>query len=279
MTNYIIYHQVKQGVDCSDGICAAWVAHKKYPNAEIHGAVYQEPCPIEPQAGDRLIIVDFSYPKSVLEAWHESGVEVIVIDHHKTALENLQDLNAQIFKRFDMNECGATLAWKTFFPNERMPFFLEFIRDRDLWNFELSHTEEVHEFMSKIGRSFDVLDELSCFGLEQFGTIYQLGSALLKPKYRAIDKAVERVQLGEVAGYPNIPHVVLEPHEDRLTSDICAALYATNYTAHFVACLTSHGTWSLRSDKYGNNTDVEAIAEAMGGGGHRNASGFKSKEH
>ncbi len=34
-THYIIYHQAKPGMDCPDGICSAWVAHKAYPSAQV----------------------------------------------------------------------------------------------------------------------------------------------------------------------------------------------------------------------------------------------------
>ena len=78
-------------------------------------------------------------------------------------------------------------------------------------------------------------------------------------------------------GYFNIPIVELaqDGSEDLLTSDICSYLYKSIPEAPFVACITSDGSWSLRSDKNGNNTDVGAIAQAKGGGGHRNAAGFK----
>lgn len=35
--------------------------------------------------------------------------------------------------------------------------------------------------------------------------------------------------------------------------------------------------WAASSDKDGNNTDVGAIAARLGGGGHRNASGFRPR--
>lgn len=39
--------------------------------------------------GNRIVIVDFSFPASVLENWMTSGVEIVVLAHHKTAQEFL----------------------------------------------------------------------------------------------------------------------------------------------------------------------------------------------
>ena len=79
--------------------------------------------------------------------------------------------------------------------------------------------------------------------------------------------------------YDSIPFVKVTPTEERLISDICRQLYRQYPHALFTACVTEDGQWSLRSDKHGNNTDVGALAVALGGGGHRNASGFVRTEH
>ena len=80
----------------------------------------------------------------MLNGWQREGKDVIVIDHHKTAMQSLEGLSDAITKRFDMQECGATLAWKTFFPKEPVPVLLQYVRDRDLWLKELPLTEETH---------------------------------------------------------------------------------------------------------------------------------------
>ena len=60
----------------------------------------------------------------------------------------------------------------------------------------------------------------------------------------------------------HVPVVYLaeDGSEDRYVSDVCMALCKQFPDAKFSACYTSQGTWSLRSDKFGNNTDVGAFA-------------------
>jgi len=315
---YILYHQVKPGVDCPDGIAAAWVAAKAYPDAQIIGVSYQEDPPITPESGDIVIIVDFSYPADVINGWRDRGVQTILIDHHKTAQQMLQGLPVSplIRQHFDMDECGATLAWKTFFPAEPMPAFLQYVRSRDLWldcdlfAYPIPDTLIVHEAMSGlrwvmkkhaqdlsahshkyIFAAFDDLAELGQSALLTWAD--RCASSKLKAKrekclaiaslhewktLNAPDVEKELLDCDDWSGdYSyNIPVVELtkDGTEDRYTSDVCMVLYRKFPNAPFVACITSDGSWSLRSDRDGTNADVGAIAKALGGGGHRNAAGF-----
>lgn len=285
MTTKIIYHMIKKDVPCCDGFAAAWVAHKAHPDAQIVGCWYQceeKDLPVV-EVGDKLIIVDFSFPLEILQKWTAVGADILLIDHHKTALEHLGDI-LSFAKQirgdfvFDLNECGATLAWKYFFPSKPMPLFLQYVRDRDLWEKKMWMSDAIHTVVGKLGRTFDLFDHLAIEESEQlFEALAGLGYVLMKPKLKAIAEAVRRAGFAEVGGH-SIPVVRLEKHEDYLTSDICEELYTNQFPeAQFVGCLTSDGTMSLRSNK--NNPDggfdVSSIAKELGGGGHRNAAGFR----
>lgn len=118
MTYYIIYHQYKPGSDCPDGLAASWIAAKALPEAKVIGWVYQTPAPDFLKSGDSVVCVDFSFPAAVLNQWYSQGIEVIIIDHHESALNNLSGLSDRILLNFDLSECGATLTWRHFFPNQ-----------------------------------------------------------------------------------------------------------------------------------------------------------------
>jgi uncharacterized protein len=313
MTTAILYHQVKPGVDCPDGIAAAYITQKgliKLDEPEnnpidIIGCVYgEEPPNVENY--DRIIIVDFSFSRSTIEQWGQSKKIVVLIDHHKTALEMLGDIStfSEIFDpthvdiNINLQECGATLAWKYYFNPNTVPAVFEYTRDRDLWNFELPRSEEIHEAIanlrykiSDLARSIDIDPQPLLFALfdslvpltqeELIDKLSLLGAKLLAPKRERIAAAASRFRW---ANLPNpqiytdrIPVVDCNPNgsEDRLVSDICAKLYRDLCPdAAFVACITSDGKWSLRSNKHGSDFDVSAIAQHYGGGGHKNAAGF-----
>ncbi len=97
----ILYHQIKPdvykdgkrvraGLDCPDGIAAAWVALRKYPTADLVGCTYQSDLP-KVNDGDLLIIVDFSFELEVLNQWRNRGCQIILIDHHKTLVDKVHE--------------------------------------------------------------------------------------------------------------------------------------------------------------------------------------------
>lgn len=287
MTTKIIYHQIKKGIDCPDGLAAAWVAHKANPDAEVIGCWYQ--CDRENlpkfEKGDRVIIVDFSFSAEILQEWSDAGVDILLIDHHKTAMEHLGDVSsfAEHFNgkiKFDMQECGATLAWQHFFPTRSMPLFLEYVKDRDLWNKSFPNCDAVHEVIAKLGRSFELYDLLETYWRAEMQVLGELGEVLLAPKRKQVKEICDRAQLTSFRRYPNIPLVYLnvDGSEDRLTSDVCEYLYTDLFPESlFVVCVTSDGTFSLRSNKNnpGGGFDVGELAKNNGGGGHKNAAGFR----
>ena len=284
MKTKVLYHQVKPGTDCPDGIASAWVVSTAITCHEITGCVYQsEPPSVE--GCDRIIIVDFSFPAAILEKW-AANAEVIIIDHHKTALNDLAGLSDRVLQEFDLNECGATLAWKHFFPNEPIPVFLKYVKDRDLWDFDLLYSEEIHEAVSnlkyqsgtfdRIERTFaifDMLEPLSEFSLQMI--LAPIGEKLLAPKRNRIKELAETAQIKTLQGYEILTCEISEA-ESRLISDLCSYLYKNNPQYPFVVAWYEGITGinlSFRSDKKGSNFDVSAIAQNLGGGGLQNAAG------
>lgn len=295
MKTYIVYHQVKQGIDCPDGIAAAWVAKRKYPDAKLLGWTYDRKghgfSDIPASPGDRIVIVDFSFPSSEIQRWLDRGISVELIDHHKTALDDLSTFSGKVLEHYteaiDMNECGATLAWKTYFPDEETPYWLHHVRDRDLWDWLLPETGFVYEAIAvfrkqfatdkpTLFRVFDGLASLNKDELHRFLT--PVGEPLVQVRKNAVDAAAQRVEIIPL-WMPDgtqycVPGVKLKPEEDRYYSHVGEALYKKHPDELFAIVITSDGKWHLRSDEKGNNTDVEAIAKAMGGGGHYNAAAF-----
>lgn len=152
MKNLVIYHMVKKEVNCPDGVASAWICSRFLGenNADYLGWCYEFSDTPDVSNYERIFIVDFSFSAKILEEWADRGKNVTVIDHHKTALQDLSGLSDRITKRFDLDECGATLTWDYLFgfENKPIPAFLKYVRDRDLWNFQLSDTEIIHEAMS-----------------------------------------------------------------------------------------------------------------------------------
>jgi hypothetical protein len=193
---------------CPDGLAAAWVAKKKYPDADLLGLTYDEDSwtdlTFKVSVYDYILIVDFSLPVELLQKWTDLGVNYQIIDHHAPFLLKLNEFykttdsftDVVLNKHhvtFDVKECGATLTWKTLFPYKPMPVFLEYIRDRDLFTKQLPYTDEIHCGMASIRRSFSLYDQIEYMDRESlWAFLVPIGSVSLEKRRKKIQKIIDR---------------------------------------------------------------------------------------
>jgi uncharacterized protein len=269
-----IYHG-----NCADGFGAAWaVRHALQGEVEFHAGFYgKEP----PDVADRdVLLVDFSYKRPVLERMLEASRSLIVLDHHKTAQEDLDFLPSagahgwdhagdapKGMALFDMNRSGAGLAWDYLHPYLPRPRLIDHIEDRDLWRFKLPQTREIQAALFSYPYAFEVWDELMAMPAEQLAVE---GIAIERKHHKDIAELVAVTKRTMTIGGYAVPAASL-PYT--LSSD------AGNLMAkgeRFAACYwdtPEHRVFSLRSTADG--IDVSTIAASYGGGGHKNASGFQ----
>lgn len=262
MSTICIYHG-----NCADGFAAAWVVRKalrEEPFIDFHAGVYQDPPP--DVTGKDVLLVDFSYKRPILEEMIEKAASVVVLDHHKTAKEELHNLRGAITV-FDMNRSGARIAWDYFFGDQQPPKLLLHIEDRDLWRFELPRTREVQAAVFSYPYDFAVWDDLMFCDLEE---LVQEGKGIERKHFKDIGELVQVVTRRITIGGYNVPIANL-PYT--MTSD---AGHLLAQGEPFAGCYwdTPEGrVFSLRSTDKG--LDVSEIAKQYGGGGHRNAAGFR----
>jgi oligoribonuclease NrnB/cAMP/cGMP phosphodiesterase (DHH superfamily) len=258
-----IYHG-----NCADGFGAAWVfARHADREHDFHAGVYQTAPPnVE---GRDVYLVDFSYKRAVVEQICEKATRVVLIDHHKTALEDLAPLieSKRIEALVSLEKSGATLAWEWFHGHKEPPQLLKHIEDRDLWRFALAGTREIQANVFSYPYDFDVWDEL----MERpVGDLIAEGKAIERKHFKDIHEllGVTTRQMnigGYVVPIANLPYIHV--------SDAAHALCTPG--TPFAGCYwdTPKGrVFGLRSTDDG--VDVSEIAKQYGGGGHRNAAGF-----
>ena len=267
MKPIVIYHG-----NCADGFGAAWVfrecGDREY---EFHPGVYSDAPPdVE---GRDVYLVDFSYKRQVVEAMRERASRIVLIDHHKTAVDDLHPLIASkaIESLCSMEHSGAVLAWQWF--NGLFiepPQMLLHIEDRDLWRFALPYTREIQACVFSHPYDFKVWDTLIAAGPDEINGFIREGQAIERKHHKDVAELVGVTQREMVIGTYAVPVANL-PYT--LTSD---AGHLMAKGKPFAACYwdTPEGrVFSLRSTDDG--LDVSEIAKAYGGGGHRNASGFR----
>jgi oligoribonuclease NrnB/cAMP/cGMP phosphodiesterase (DHH superfamily) len=246
---------------------------KAIPDAEFYAGVYNEPPP--DVTGKHVYLVDFSYRREVIEQMLAVAASVTIIDHHKSAIENLKDLDhPNLTKYFSTTHSGAVLTWTYFFPDEPVPHLLQYIEDRDLWKFNLGEGTHFvcaslysHEF------DFDLWDAF--YTGEGIAQLMDDGRALVRSRNKAIRQMLDNHEPAMVTiGGHEVPVMNVSPS---IASEVAQGLassgpYAFGAVYHDV---DGYRVFSLRS--INPAMDVSAIAFDYGGGGHAAAAGFRIK--
>jgi oligoribonuclease NrnB/cAMP/cGMP phosphodiesterase (DHH superfamily) len=254
-----IYHG-----NCADGFGAAWVVRKALGDIEFFPASYQASPP--DVAGKDVVMVDFSYPRPVLLEMAKKANSILILDHHKTAAEDLTDLPANVVATFDMDHSGTMLAWNHYFPGETAPPLLLHIEDRDLWRFALKNTRQIQATVFSYPYDFEVWDRLMAIEVDLLAAE---GEAIARKHSKDMHELLgvtsrEMMIGGHRVPVANLPYTMSSDagHELARGHSFAACYYDTPRGRFF----------SLRSNAEG--IDVSEIAQRYGGGGHRHAAGF-----
>jgi hypothetical protein len=277
---------------CADGFTAAWAIWKRWPDIEFHPGVYGAAPP--DVTGKHVLIVDFSYKRPVLEEMARSAKSITILDHHKSAEEDLRPFRVRGFQSlepltvipdlaehqgilpiqalFDMDRSGAMLAWVYAHPGKDAPRLVWHVQDRDLWRFELEGTRAIQATVFSYPYDFAVWDELAAALETEAGRslIIAQGEAIERKHQKDVAELLglctrEMVIGGHRVPVANLPYTLSSDGAGQLAEgQPFGACYYDNAEGRRV--------FSLRSRDGG--LDVSAIAAHYGGGGHARAAGF-----
>jgi uncharacterized protein len=203
--------------------------------------------------------------------------QVFVIDHHATAEKELTtpfeegDCVKKLFIVFDKKKSGAMLTWEHLFPSEKVPALIEYVQDRDLWQWKLQESKEYSAGLRAYPREFEVWAEI-----EQTtpGIICAEGKAVLRFQTEQVKVIADNAWLGELDG-----HIIPVVNTNSFISEVGEYLVhqtGCKFSASYYDTPEGKRRWSLRSR---SDFDVSVIAKNHGGGGHKQASGFESDIH
>jgi oligoribonuclease NrnB/cAMP/cGMP phosphodiesterase (DHH superfamily) len=307
----VIYHA--DCIDGFGSAYAAWCHFGDAAN--YHPIHHGEPWENAKIAGHEVFILDFSFPPAVLETIARLATAVTQIDHHLSAsrlwADRLQTKESGLAVHehptlpltvmFDLEKSGATLAWEYFQPNLPTPLLLRHIEDQDLWRFALPGTRALCRSL-----------RLRPFDFALWHAFVQQTPDAEAPAYRemiAHGDAIERYLQNEIENLAD-SHLRMPAHLRGDPVDALQALrhgqptisegeqtwlslsgIAVNANALFASDLgnqlaeqssTFGLIWQLSGDgeikvslRSKGGFDVASIAARYGGGGHRNAAGFR----
>lgn len=268
MSKLAIYHG-----GCTDGVASAWAAWKAMPDITLAPGVYQaEPDWDAIEAAREVYFLDFSYKRPVMEqVIARANGPVTVLDHHATAEDDLTPLLADGSLRgvFDMDRCGALIAWDWFHGGKERPELLTHVDARDRW---VQPPPAYNDHVIMALRSYP--HETTATALERWDALMDGG---VKPLI-AEGGAILRYYRGRVADAISLAAqwTIGDVSMPAANTNFSFASDVAGKLANPVAAcwwLTGAGnvTWSLRArgDFHAGDFCIQ-----FGGGGHPGAAGF-----
>jgi oligoribonuclease NrnB/cAMP/cGMP phosphodiesterase (DHH superfamily) len=260
----IIYHG-----SCFDGFGAAWAAWLKFGDeAEYRPYVHGMPPPTD-WFDRHCYVLDFSFPKDVILDRKQKPETFMVIDHHKTAQEDLKDFPEFIF---DMNKSGAVLSWN-YFHDDKPPRLLQYVQDRDLWQFKLEYSREIDCWIKALPFTFKAWSEAMDDIEDDFVMCTVVGSASLRYQNKMVKSMCDNAWVKNLGGF-DVPVTNASVFFSDVADELCRRNPKAPFAAYFFDRSDGRRQWGLRSI---NGFDVSEIAKKYGGGGHAAASGFQEE--
>lgn len=269
MKKICIYHGF-----CDDGFGATYAVWKKHrDDVEYYPGVYQQDPP--DVTGKDVILVDFSYERTVLTVMIEKCNSMLILDHHKTAEADLQGIfaNPKVLGEFDMHRSGAMMAWEWFHPNEAVPELIQHIQDRDLWRFKLPGTKQISMALRSYPQDFKLWDKFMRLSGGNMDEFMSEGITIERFYNQKVEEAAKHAGDKFIGGF-----TVLSVNAPAWMASDLATLLCEQSGKEFAAVYwvdaDDNIKYSLRSR---GDFDVSIVAKIYGGGGHKNAAGFTVK--
>ena len=265
-----------------DGAGSELVVKLIYPDIETYRVDYNFDLDITYRKimaeADSIIFTDISVNRDTaesLEATRAYGKELLLLDHHESAKNNLEDLNYP-WIHINMEYSGALLAFLWYKDQLSMNldsanynnygYLAQLVSDYDLWHHRYPESKKLQFLWSKIGTeqfvarflqnsSMILSDEEESFVKESMDALeesYQIAIANMDP---------------EEDSYGN--KWLLIKNIGAMYSLVADRILKENPDAAYCCIMSRKGSLSFRSRYY----DVKQIAEALGGGGHLLAAG------
>lgn len=314
---------ITHGPGCMDGAGSSWVIHNYYKNqctdTVDYNVVHFRVDPgkafetisakfnnVEPGFFAKVISCDVGYSGKDMKMLIDMFPDIVIIDHHLSSLRDIAVFyNQHNDKKIDTtnvatiaasepflppnymynnDESGATLAWQYFYGTTPAPMTLQYIKDRDIWKFELPDSKEmttgIFEMLSSNPETWDTWDAfisdetkhlaqaldigrvICCLNTRR---IMELSTKFSRFNYTIDNKTLKGAHLNTAEHISDLGNYVVNMKDDegKYLYDF-AVLWRYNERDDIYNC-------SLRSR---NDVDVSVICKKYGGGGHSSAAGM-----
>jgi len=265
----IIYHGEDHDGHCSGAIAKMYCDEHNIPSVMIPVNYGQ---PIPDVKGQDVVMLDFCFQP------HEKMTEAILsaksftwIDHHISAIKTFGNSNLEGIRDTQFSACE--LAWKYFFPYDKMPKVVELLGKYDSWRHDNDpYILGFEYFMQSLDTDPRTFDWKSYFAMPN-KDVYDksaIGTAIIRRSELLNAKDMREAFPKDINGL----------HCLCLNTSSKGSSVFGNRLHEFDACIvfkrTAEGNYSCSIYASSNNdVDVSVFASNFGGGGHKKASGFR----
>lgn len=273
---------------CSDGATSAGIISHYYEDSDIEfvkGDYANKDIDfyIEAVRGKDVFMADFSFKHNQMNAIISAAKSIVVLDHHVTAMNELQPFidenighqdistidealnNTKAVIMFDMERSGAMMTWDFFHPGKQYTPFVSMIGMIDLGDKNFDHAEEFMWF----SRSIPLTAEAHAVYIDNkdVGSMFEQGLAIWKFVKNRMEVLQEQSREGNMEGL-SFKWVITDY---LFASEMANSFVKEGYDMGVVIYFGKDTVGiSLRSRE---GIDVSQIAASMGGGGHKQAAG------
>lgn len=260
-----------------DGLCSGAIVRRRFQACEMYGFDYGMPFPWDMvKPGEMVIMVDVSLPMPEMARLNDMCA-LIWIDHHKSAIDEAFRLELVINGKQVIGKAGCELAWEFCFGSMPMPRGVWMLGRYDV--FDLGAAADVLAFQYGLrGRDTrvesDVWKEIFLNHKPFTDEVTQDGRTVLR--YQAMQDAeiaTERAFATAVNGLR-----VIAINGNRGSQRFDSVWDAEKFDAMCAFYLRRDGMWCVSLYSVKPEVDCGAVCKALGGGGHKGAAGFMTRE-
>lgn len=266
-----------------DGRCAAYVVAKYFDNFnrnDFFEVNYSDKLPIDNLEKEVVIFVDYSFTKDtchIIDQLKKQKCYVVWIDHHKSSME-IADTYGYIKGIRNTSLSGAALAWCYYYNGgdifniKDMPEFIKYIDDYDRWQYKFGNITDYvklgieahpYDFNDDIWRLLDTEDYLD--------EVIKDGKVI--SKYMENNNKYYTELWGYETTIDGIKAIAVNRKSNSLLFGDLLDTYPIGISFAFDGNKYVY-TLFTKDD----NIDCSKIAAKFGGGGHKGAAGFQTKD-
>ncbi len=241
---------------CADGFTSAWILSKIFKkDADYRAVDYDQELDIKGLQDHEVYILDFSFPRATIIELSKVVSKLVILDHHKSSAEILKELpEYQASDDIISYLCQSKLV--------------SYVEDRDLWRWTLPRSREFSAWLRSRTQTFEqwdmIVDKISStYG---FDKVCDMGFGILEHIDLHVGILCKNPRIGKLNG-----HKVLAVNSPLYISEIGEKLVDQT---DIVLIWYQDGA-IIKADLRSKNIDVSKVAAFWGGGGHKNAAGFR----